>query len=65
MNITNLISEILETIFWVKIKILNFFDADLDPGSGIFMTLDPGTGMVIRIQDKHLRSAKLDATLLR
>ncbi len=33
-------SESLETIFWVKI--LKFFDAD--PGSGILMTLDPGSG---------------------
>jgi hypothetical protein len=29
------ISESLETIFWVKI--LKFFDADPDPGSGIFL----------------------------
>ncbi len=28
------------TIFWVKI--LKFLDADPDPGSGIFQTLDPG-----------------------
>jgi hypothetical protein len=26
-------------------KILTFFDADPDPGSGIFLTLDPGSGM--------------------
>ncbi len=32
----------LTNIFWVK-KILKFFDAD--PGSGIFLTLDPGSGM--------------------
>jgi hypothetical protein len=31
----------LKNKFWVKI--LKFFDAD--PGSGIFMTLDPGSGM--------------------
>jgi hypothetical protein len=56
MNITDHISEILETIFGLKIlkKIL------LGSGSG-----DPGTGMVIRIRDKHPRSAKLDATLPR
>jgi hypothetical protein len=24
---------------------LKFFDADLDPGSGIFLTLDPGSEM--------------------
>jgi hypothetical protein len=34
------ISESLQTIFWVKI--LKFFYADPDPGSGIFLTLDPG-----------------------
>jgi hypothetical protein len=26
-------------------KILKFFDADPDPGSGFFLTLDPGSGM--------------------
>ncbi len=35
-NIPDLISESLETIFWVKI--IKFFDAD----PGIFVTLDPG-----------------------
>jgi hypothetical protein len=34
------IFESLETILWVKI--LKFFDADTDSGSGIFLTLDPG-----------------------
>jgi hypothetical protein len=34
MNNQNNISETLETIFCVKI--VKFFDADLDPGSGIF-----------------------------
>jgi hypothetical protein len=34
------ISESLETIIWVKI--FKFFDADPDPGSGIFLTLNPG-----------------------
>jgi hypothetical protein len=38
MNIPDHISESLETIVWVKI--LQFFDADADPG--IFLTLDPG-----------------------
>jgi hypothetical protein len=28
--------------FWVKIPVLKFFDADPDPGSEIFFTLDPG-----------------------
>jgi hypothetical protein len=27
------------------LKILKFFDADPDPGFGIFLTLDPGSGM--------------------
>jgi hypothetical protein len=40
MNNPDHISESLKTIFWVKI--LKFFDADPDPGSGIFLTLDPG-----------------------
>jgi hypothetical protein len=42
MNIPDHISESLETIFWVKI--LKFFDADADPGSGIKKNLirDPG-----------------------
>jgi hypothetical protein len=31
MNIPDHISESLETIFWVKI--LKFYDADVDPGS--------------------------------
>ncbi len=35
------ISKSLETIFGVKI--LQFFDADPDPGSDIFLTLDPGS----------------------
>jgi hypothetical protein len=39
MNIPDHISESLETIFLVKI--LRFFDADQDPGSGIFLTLYP------------------------
>jgi hypothetical protein len=36
---TDHISESLETIFWVKI--LKFFDADADPGSGNLF--DPGS----------------------
>ncbi len=48
MNITDHISESLETFFWVKR--LQFFDADADPG--FFYTLDPGIGMdKIRIRD--------------
>jgi hypothetical protein len=37
MNILDHISESLEIIVWVEI--LKFFDAD--PGSGIFLILDP------------------------
>ncbi len=39
MNNPEHISGSIETIFWVKI--LRFYDAD--PGSGIFLTLDPGS----------------------
>jgi hypothetical protein len=49
----------LETIFWVKNTVLKFF-ADPDPGSGIFLTLDPGSGMEkfgSGIRDKHPGSA--------
>jgi hypothetical protein len=52
------ISGSLQTIFWVKI--LKFFDADPDPGSEIFLTLDPGWkkfGSVI--PDKHPGSLSL------
>ncbi len=44
------------------IKILKFFDADPDPGCGIFLTLDPGLGIEkfgSRIWDKHPGSATL------
>jgi hypothetical protein len=40
MNIPDHFSESLETVFWLKI--LKLFDADAVPGSGIFLTLDPG-----------------------
>jgi hypothetical protein len=56
MNNPDHISASLETIFWVKI--LKFFD--VDPGSGIFLTLNPGSGLEkIRIRDKHPGSATL------
>jgi hypothetical protein len=56
MNILDHISEILETIFWVKYL---FFDGDPDPG--IILALDPGSGMEkIRIRDKHPGSATLE-----
>ncbi len=38
MNIPDHFSESLETFF--GLKILKFFDADLDPGFGIFSTMD-------------------------
>jgi hypothetical protein len=38
MNIPDHISENLETFF--GLKILKLFDADNDPGSEIFLTLD-------------------------
>jgi hypothetical protein len=44
------------------IKILKFFDADPDPGCGIFLTLDPGSGIEkfgSRIWDEHPGSATL------
>jgi aminoglycoside/choline kinase family phosphotransferase len=47
----------LKTIFWVKI--LEFFDADADPG--IFLTLDLGWKK-IRIRDNHPSSATLDTS---
>ncbi len=37
---SRIIFQELRNNFWVKI--LKFFDADRDPGSGIFLTLDPG-----------------------
>jgi hypothetical protein len=59
MNILDYISESLETV--LDFKILKFFDADADadPASGNFLTLDPGSGTgmeKIRIRDPGLRS---------
>ncbi len=42
-NIPDHISQSLETFF--GLKIFKFFDTDANPGSGIFSTLDPGSGM--------------------
>ncbi len=57
-DILDHISDGFETIF--GIKILKFFDADPDPGSGIFLTLDPGSGMEkFQIRNKHPGSATL------
>ncbi len=39
MNIPDYFSESLETVF--RVKILIFFDAGPDPGSEIFLILDP------------------------
>jgi hypothetical protein len=49
------------------LKMLKFFDAGPDPGSRIFLTLDPGSGMKklgSGIQDKHPRSATLVSCML-
>jgi hypothetical protein len=54
----------LENIF--GLKILQLFDEDLDPGSGIFLTLDPGSGVrdgKIRIRDNRPGSTTLPKTL--
>jgi hypothetical protein len=56
MNITNHISERLETIF--GLKILKFFGTDPEQGTGIRNLIDPGSGMEqIRIRDEHPGSA--------
>jgi hypothetical protein len=54
MNIPDHISESLETLIWVKI--IEFFNTDPDPGSIIFLTLDPGRK---KFRDKHPGSATL------
>jgi hypothetical protein len=62
MNIPDLISESLGTIFWVnKVK---FFDADPNSGSGIFLTLDPGwkKKFGFGIRDNHPGSATPHST---
>jgi hypothetical protein len=43
MNIPDHISDSLENFF--GLKCLKFFDADPDLGSGIFLTLNPGSGI--------------------
>ncbi len=48
MNHPDHISESLETIFWVEI--FEFLAADPDPGSRIFLTLDPGVFRVVLFQ---------------
>jgi hypothetical protein len=55
INIPDHIFESLVTMFWLKI--LNFFVTDpeirwlFDPGSGAFVTLDPGWKNSLRIQE--------------
>jgi hypothetical protein len=50
----------------VPLKILKFFDGDPDPGSGIFLTLDPGWKKFgSGIRDKHPGSATLLARISR
>jgi hypothetical protein len=64
MSNPNHISENLETIF--RVKILEILDTDQDPGSGIFLTLDLGSGMDkfgTGIRDKHPGSATLRKTI--
>jgi hypothetical protein len=58
MNIPDHISESLKQFF--GLKILKFFDADPDLGSGIRNLFDTGSGIQdgkIRIRDKHPGSA--------
>jgi hypothetical protein len=54
MNIPGHISESLENFFCFKILTGKFFGADPDPGSGIFLTVDPGSGM------EKIRNTKSD-----
>jgi hypothetical protein len=64
MKIPDHISESLETIFWDRI--LKFFDANPDPGSGILVTLDPGWKILgSGIRDKHPESATLPSRKFR
>ncbi len=57
------ISESLVTMFWVKISVLQFFNAEADPE--IFFTLDLESGMEKKfrsgIRDKRPGSATLTA----
>jgi hypothetical protein len=61
INILVHCSESLETVLWLKIR-KNFFDADPNPGSGIFLIPDPGwknSDPGSRIRYKHPGSATL------
>jgi hypothetical protein len=62
MNFRDYMCESLETIFWLKIRVVKFFDVNPDPGSGIRNLFYPGPGIRdgrIRIRDKHPGSATL------
>jgi hypothetical protein len=59
ISIRDHISESLQTIFWVKI--INFFDADADPGSGNLFDWDLGWKKIgCGFRDKPPGSATLD-----
>jgi hypothetical protein len=51
------ISKRLETSFWVKI--IEFFYADPDPGSGIFLTLDPKQNILNPFIDLNKKSMSM------
>jgi hypothetical protein len=64
MNIQDHISGSLEAIFWGQI--LKFFDAEPDPKSEIFLTLDPGWekfGSGINIPDPHHGFKRKDGSM--
>jgi hypothetical protein len=62
MNIPDHISESLKTIFGLKIRKL--FYADPDPGTGIFLTLVPGSEMEkVWVRDIYPGSVTLSACL--
>jgi hypothetical protein len=61
VNSPDHISESSDTNFWIKI--LKFFDFDVDPDPKIVLTPGPGSDGKIRIRDKHPGSTTLLATL--
>jgi hypothetical protein len=66
MNIPDLILENLVPVSVFGLKILKFFDADLDPGSGRYV-VNLGSEMVkveSGIRDKHPGSSTLESTKL-
>jgi hypothetical protein len=56
MNIPDHIPESLETILVKKNTVLKFLDAD--PGSGFFLTLDPGSGINIPDPQHWIKNSK-------